>query len=199
MNRKTRLLKARVSGGFTLVEVLVSVLVFSLMAATAYTALSSLTAAVGDYRQRADELAEMQRGVATLDADLRQLVSRRGRDRDGRLLPAMQGDSSTLLARRAGRANPAGLTRSNLQQVRWRSASTGLQRQSWPEVDSAPSSEPSGRTTYASIERIEFRYLDGTGVWHARWPIGPQDALPAAVEYVIETSRYGAVRRLVAL
>lgn len=190
---------ARASDGFTLVELLVSVVVFSLMAATAYTALNTLTGAAGDYRQRAGELAELQRAVATLDADLRQLVSRRGRDRDGRLLPAMEGDSASFLARRAGRANPAGLARSELQQVRWRSLPTGLQRQSWPEVDSVPSSQPSGRTAYASIERIRFRYLDGTGVWHSRWPSGPQDALPAAVEYVIETSRYGAVRRLVAL
>jgi general secretion pathway protein J len=199
MSRPARFHRARVSGGFTLVELLVSVLVFSLMAATAYTALNSLTGAASDYRQRADELAEMQRAVATLDADLRQLVSRLGRHRDGRLLPAMQGDSSAFLARRAGRANPAGLPRSDLQQIRWLGLSPGLQRQSWPEVDSTPSSEPSGRTTYVSIERIEFRYLDRSGIWHARWPTGPQDALPAAVEYVIETSRHGAVRRLVAL
>ncbi len=185
--------------GFTLVELLVSLLVFSLLAATAYGALSTLTGVAGDYRQRSDELAELQRAVATLDADIRQLVGRQGRDRDAGLLPVLQGDSSSLLCRRAGRANPAGLARSELQQVRWSTGPDGLLRQVWPEVDSAPSTPPSGQTRYAPFERAAFRYLDAAGVWHRRWPAGSGDALPSAIEYVLDTPRLGRIRRLVAL
>lgn len=191
MTRRTR--------GFTLIELLVAVTVFALVAAIAYTALSTLSNVADDYQRRSEQLADLQRAVATLDADLRQLLSRRGRDRDGGLLPVMQGDREVLLARRAGRANPAGLPRSELQQVRWLSRTDGLVREAWPEVDSPPSSAPSGRALYPSIDALAFRFRDATGVWHAQWPAGRDDALPAAVEYVLETERFGRVRRLVML
>lgn len=191
--------RPRRDAGFTLIELLVAVAVFALVAAIAYTALSTLSNVADDYRQRSEQLADLQRAVVTMDADLRQLLGRRGRDRDGRLLPAMQGDRDALLARRAGRANPAGLQRSELQQVRWLSRADGLVREAWPEVDSPPSSAPSGRTLYPTIEALAFRFRDASGVWHAQWPAGREDALPSAVEYVLETERFGRVRRLVLL
>jgi len=187
------------SSGFTLVEVLVSLLVFSLLAATAYASLNALTRVADDYRARSEDLAGLQRAVATLDADLRQLTSRLGRDREGRVLPVLQGGPASMLGRRAGRANPAALPRSQLQQVRWLVSPGGLVRQAWPEVDSAPSSPPSGQTVYRQVRGVAFRYRDAAGVWHSTWPAGAGDALPTAIEYALETPRFGRLRRLVAL
>lgn len=188
------------SRGFTLVELLVAVLVFGLLAASAYGGLNALSAAVGAQRDRSLAFAGLQRAVATLDSDLRQLVSRRGRDRDGRLLPVLAGDSQILLGRRAGRVNPAELPRSQLQQFEWRLEQNALVRHSWPEVDSAPDSPPTGRTVFAQITAIDFRFRDSSGTWHRQWPASnPPQLLPSAVEYVVDTPVFGTIRRVVAL
>ncbi|MFN2334785.1 MAG: type II secretion system protein J, partial [Wenzhouxiangellaceae bacterium] len=75
------------SSGFTLVEVLVAVLIFGLLASISYGALQSLVAASARQNQRSIDLAEVQRAVAALDSDLRQLVSRAGREPDGKMSP----------------------------------------------------------------------------------------------------------------
>lgn len=186
--------------GFTLVELLVAVLVFGLLAASAYGGLNALSAAVGAQRDRSLAFAGVQRAVATLDGDLRQLVSRRGRDRNGRLLPVLTGDARTLLARRAGRMNPAELPRSQLQQFEWRLEQNALVRRSWPEVDSAPDATPTGRTSFVQVTAIEFRFRDSSGAWHRQWPASsPPQLLPSAIEYVLDTPVFGTVRRVVAL
>lgn len=186
--------------GFTLVELLVALLVFALLASIVYAGLDrmSLTSiALGD---RAERFAELQRAVAAIDTDLRQLGSRLGRDREGQLLPALAGAPDRLLARRAGRDNPAGLPRSQLQQLRWGLGPDGLRREVWPDAIADPSDPPSGRTDYPSLRSIEFRYLDSLGRWQNDWPGAlPPETLPAAIEYVIESERFGRVRRLVAL
>src|SRR6056297_890283 len=192
--------RPQVRSGFTLVELLVAVLVFGLLAVSAYTGLNALSAAVGAQRDRSLALAGLQRAVATLDGDLRQLASRRGRDREGRLLRVLAGDSQILLGRRAGRMNPAELPRSQLQQFEWRLEQSVLVRHSWPEVDSAPDSPPTGRTLFAQVDAIAFRFRDATGVWHREWPASsPPQVLPTAVEYVLETPVFGPIRRVVAL
>lgn len=185
--------------GFTLVEVLVAVLVFSLLAATAYAGLNAIAGAVEAQRTRAAELAELQRAVATLDGDLRQLVSRPGRDRQGRVRPALEGGPGTLLGRRAGRLNPAGLPRSHLQQFRWRFDGV-LLRETWGAVETPPEAEPVGRARFGSAGDVAFRYRDADGLWHRQWPVsGRRDALPSAIEYVLDTAAWGPVRRVVAL
>lgn len=188
------------ASGFTLVELLVALLVFALLASIVYAGLDrmSLTSiALGD---RAQRFAELQRAVVALDTDLRQLGSRLGRDRQGNLMPALAGAPDWLLGRRAGRDNPAGLPRSQLQQLRWGNGSGGVFREVWPDAIADPADPPSGRTAYRTLRSIEFRYLDPVGRWQRDWPGAlPPETLPAAIEYVIETERFGRVRRLIAL
>jgi len=189
------------AAGFTLIEVLVAVLAFGLLASIAYSSLDQLSAAGTVTRERAEAFAELQRAVATLDSDLRQIVGRLGRDRDGRLMPALSGSAETLLGRRAGRDNPAGLPRSQLQQFRWSlDPAGGLRREVWPDAVADPRLPPAGVTGFGGFEALRFRYLDAQGGWHPRWPVGGRpDAMPRAIEVRLESGRFGVIRRLLTL
>lgn len=190
----------RCAAGFTLVELLVAVLAFGVLATAAYTGLDSLTAATGAQRERAERLAQLQRAVATVDTDLRQLASRLGRDQQGRALPALIGRETMLIGRRAGRPNPAGLPRSELVQVRLRASPGGVVRETWAELDSPPSQAPVSAVRFDVADDLRLRYRDAAGRWHRQWPVGGRPhTLPAAIEYVIDAAPFGRVRRLIVL
>jgi len=197
---KCAALRGRAGAGFTLVELLVALLVFGLLAGITYQGLDSLSAASAAQREHADAFRTLERAVFTLDADLRQMASRLGRDRQNRWLPALLGATDSLLARRAGVFNPAGSSTGSLQQFRWRSTSAGLLRESWAQPSADPADAPLAATRYPDIGDLEFRFRDQNGGWQAAWPpAGAPAMLPTAVEYELSHPRFGRIRRLIVL
>ncbi|MBY6204747.1 type II secretion system minor pseudopilin GspJ [Halomonas denitrificans] len=192
--------------GFTLVELLVAVLAFGLLAAAAYTGLNGLASGAGRLGDRADELAALQRAVAALDQDLRQLVSRAAARPDGRWVPALAGAADGWQGHRAGRWSPDG-TGSVLQTVAWRCHPDGrLERRGKAgagRVFTGATGVPAAGDLQLhpiGCRALRLRYRDAVGVWHSRWPVDERPAqLPSAIEYRLETSAFGGVRRLVTL
>lgn len=191
----------RTARGYTLVEVLIAVTVFAVLAATAYTALNGLSRAALEHRQRSADLASLQMALARLDADIRQIVSRTVRDVDGRRQPALVGQRQNLVATRAGWANPAMIERSNLQRFSWAYADGELIRTAWPVNDPVAASRPMGEPVLDGLRHQQWRYRDQTGRWHEQWPPEgvPAHVLPAALEMQIDSEIFGPVRRLLVL
>ena len=188
------------SSGYTLVEVLIAVTVFAVLAATVYTALNSLSDASWVQRERAAELAQLQLAVARLDADLRQLASRPIREETGGLEPALAGQRDRLAGTRAGWANPQGHKRSELQRFAWTLGGSALLRQSWPVTDRTSASPMQSEIVMEGVAILEFRYHGPEGRWFDQWPIDEQSgALPLAVGYVLEAGRFGRIERIVVL
>ena len=186
--------------GFTLVEVLVAVLVFGLVAAITYGGLNALTSTSGEHQARADDFAALQRAVAALDRDLRQLTSRPVRQAGNAISPALTGDSSTLLGTRAGWVNPARQQRSQLQRFGWQLENNRLVRRYWSVTDAVPGSAPLINLQIDQVQALNLRYRDEVGQWHSRWPIdGRLDRLPSAIEYRLLSERFGEIRRLLLL
>lgn len=194
--------RSRTQGGFTLVELLVAVLVFGLLAAAAYAGLNGLSRSAGTLGQRADQLAELQRAVAGLDQDLRQLVSRAAAGTDGGIRPALAGEPTAWRGHRAGRwsPTPGGVT---LQTVAWSCLDNGrLQRRGAPgaAADLGSADDPLARTHAIGCRDLRIRYRDSAGQWSSRWPVGARpEQLPSAIEYILDTENFGEIRRLVAL
>lgn len=192
----------RSGSGFTLVEVLVAVLVFGLLAAIAYTGLQRVAGGVDQLDGRADQLAELQRAVASLDQDLRQLVSRAARGSDGRVRPALDGAPDRWTGHRSGRWVPDGRD-SVLQTVGWTCSTEGrLTRHAGPNAAAALSFAQDPRAVFFAVEcrSLRLRYRDAVGQWHDRWPVGGDPAgLPAAIDYALDSERYGLIRRLIVL
>lgn len=186
--------------GFTLIEVLIAVTVFAVLAGAVYFSLNSLSDAAFTQRQRSAELAELQRGLARLDADLRQLVSRSVRGPDGEIQPALSGSASRMEATRGGWANPQQHRRSELQRFGWSIGADGLVRASWPVTDSITGAPPVQEPVIARVETLEFAFLDATGQWLESWPPEANpDVLPRAVRYRLDSGRFGNIERIIVL
>ncbi|MDT0618672.1 type II secretion system minor pseudopilin GspJ [Salinisphaera sp. P385] len=195
--------------GFTLVELLVALAVFGIMAAMAYGGLTSVI----DTREGIDRsLARTQALQTTLfrmQNDLEQTVSRPIRDAYGDPQPAMVGSADTgILFTRTGWYNPLQVPRSNMQRVGYRiDEDDNLVRVHWMVLDQAQDSAPVEQTMLENVDTIEWRYLDASREWVDRWP--PQSAggslgtgqdpdapLPIAVELRLDTDHWQDIRFL---
>lgn len=186
--------------GFTLVEVLIAVSVFAILAGSVYVALSALTDAAYVQRERSDELAELQLSLARLEADLRQLASRPIRTDDGGLQPALLGERDRIEATRAGWGNPQGHRRSQLQRFAWSVADEELVRRAWPVTDRATGSGAQDEAVLATVREFRLEYRSQDGRWLEQWP--PESvpaALPVALRYRLDSMRFGRIERVVVL
>jgi len=186
--------------GYTLVEVLVAVVVFAILSGSAYVALDALSRAAEGHRDRSGDFAALQLAVARMDADLRQLAARPVAAPGGRVEPALLGEPRRLVGTRAGWSNPADLKRSTLQRFGWQQAGSELQRIRWPVTDRVADSQAATEVVLTGVESLALSYRDNSGAWRERWP--PDEGLarlPSAIEVVVDTRRFGRVRRLLVL
>lgn len=194
--------------GFTLLELLIAVAIFALLALATYRMLSSVMQADGATRRHEQQLRELVRGMAAFERDVLQAVPRPVRDPFGdkrAALLAEDGDATVLEFTRNGWRNPMGAPRSRLQRVRWELSGEQLQRRYWPVLDQAQDSQPQVQAVLDGVTRMTFRYLDRQGQWLPIWPPGDSseserlEQLPKALELVLEHRRYGQIRRVLRL
>jgi general secretion pathway protein J len=190
-----------VCDGFTLLELLVALAIFGLLAAMSYSGLQAVLEQQSYTEQAADHLGELQKMYLVMQRDIEQVVPRTVRDEFGDAqLPLVGGD--VLQLTRGGWRNPAGRQRSTLQRVGYAYDGEQLVRYSWSVLDRAQDSEPLEQPLIEDVERMGLRYLDGNNEWQEQWPdtaavisADPADtpALPKAVEVTIEHKMFGAL------
>lgn len=207
----TRLATTRKNGaGFTLLELLVALSIFALLAVMSYAGLSSVLRTERILDDEMERLTEIQRCVFFLGRDIRQTVDRPVRDAYGDVQPAIAGsgllttaDSPLLELTRNGYSNPLGVKRSTLQRVAYRIVDHTLVRDTWRVLDRAQDSQPDSVELCANINALQVRYLDPDQKWHDQWPpINPEyqgPALPLAVEVTLELDDWGDIVRLLPL
>lgn len=190
-----------VSKGFTLLELLVAMSIFSFMAITAYAGLSNMLTSDQAITEQEQKLKELQRTMLFLEKDIRQIVSRprkTGYEADD-VSPAfsygLDSDNSEgfLEFTKAGVANPLALAKSSLERVRYDLDEEKLIRNSWAYVDHIDL-DPVKMTLLTEVESIELRLLDDNNQWQTNW--SDQKTLPVAVELTLEHKHWGKIVRL---
>lgn len=198
-------IKIKKSHGFTLLELLVAISIFSMLSVMAYGGLQAVIVTKESTEKTSSRVSEIQLVMMRISDDLRQAVSRGVRDEYGDLVAVMKLDSTenTLEWTRAGYRNPAGLKRSNLQRIAYVIKDKKLIRISWPVLDRAPDTEAVKREVLSEVENIEWRFYNQNNEWVTEWPQNNANAvffpLPQAVEMNIELKDFGKLRRLILL
>ncbi|MEZ5543274.1 MAG: type II secretion system minor pseudopilin GspJ [Pseudomonadota bacterium] len=183
--------------GFTLLELLVALAIFSLLAVMAYGGLNSVLSQRAATAEAADQLGRLQKVYLLMERDLEQIVARPVRDEYGTELPPLVG-SETMQLTRGGWRNPLALARSTLQRVSYAFEDDQLVRYTWAVLDRAQDSQPVRQPLTDEITQLDIRYLDNDG-WKTSWagasaltlPGVAAAVLPRAIEVTLEHKRFG--------
>ncbi|MEJ2455016.1 MAG: type II secretion system minor pseudopilin GspJ [Candidatus Thiodiazotropha sp.] len=169
--------------GFTLLELLIAITIFSIIASFVYAGLDIVLDTKQQTEQHLEQLAKLQLGLHLMQLDIEQAVDR----------PIREG----------GYANPMKLTRSQLQRVEYQLEEKALYRVSWPVLDRTQSSEPRRQKLFDGIESLSLNFFDQKMERQTSWPqenLGSNEetpnALPKGIEVVIETEKLGTLRRV---
>jgi general secretion pathway protein J len=192
---------------FTLIEVLVSLAIFSIMAALAYGALGQTLDSAELLNDRMDRLQAIQRTMRLLSEDLQQLSPRPIRDElgDG-FAPALDTDFQSGFAlelTHGGWSNPIVLPRGTLQRSAYRIEEDELIRYHWMVLDRTLANEPVSVALLDGVDSILFRFLQTNGEWTEQWPPSnrPGDLgrrlRPRAVEIILTLAAEGDISRLI--
>ncbi|MFQ5546859.1 MAG: type II secretion system minor pseudopilin GspJ [Woeseia sp.] len=197
----------RVQQAFTLIEVLVALAVFGILAAFAYGALSQTILSAEMLNERMDRLQAIQRSMRFLSQDFIQLSPRPvrgelGDSMDPALLTGIQSEFALELTH-GGWSNPAVLPRGTLQRAAYKLEDDELLRYYWTVLDRTLVNEPYRVTILDGVESLTFRYLLDSGDWTEQWPTpampGPLGLRqrPRAVEILLTLADEGEIRRIV--
>lgn len=193
--------------GFTLLELLVAMAVFAVLAVMAYQGLNAVLTNREAVERQADRLRELQTAWLVIGRDIQQAAPRPVRDELGGELASLKGGEGfipLLEFSRAGYRNPAGLQRSTLERVAYELKLNELSRWRWRVLDRAQDSRPVERVLLTGVRGVALRFLDESREWQATWPPPNREAAevtrsPRAVEVTLELEDWGRITRLFAL
>ncbi|MEN2785144.1 type II secretion system minor pseudopilin GspJ [Sphingomonas qilianensis] len=170
--------------GFTLVEMLISLMIFGILSAAGVAILAFSVRAQGATGDKLDDVSALNRLSSALSADLAQASLRQTRNEAGDLLPAFTGESGStavpmLRFVRGGWSNLDDARRASEQKVEYRLTDTMLERIAYPMLDGAEPLPPAA--LLGNVRQVALRYrIDGA--WADRWQGTPRAPLPQALE-----------------
>lgn len=194
----------RSSRGFTMLEMIVAIGIFAIIAAISYSALNNFLDARAHINNQNERLRALQTVFVLLEQDLRYAVNRTVRNEYGDVEPAFFGSADQALA--AGErlrlttvrpaAGSAGLHQ--VTRVAWRLIDGELHRVAWRVLDRDIDSAEYQRRLMEDVDDFEIRYFSFSGDSELRadseWIGGA--ALPAGVAVTVLPEDGAAYQRV---
>ncbi len=190
------------AGGFTLLEMMVALVIFSLIALAGAGILTDGVSSKERLDARQERLNDLALAHAILKADLIQLSRRAVRSGPGRGQRAgfTGGDlgrsQPVLRLVRHGWANPnAAETRSSLQTVEYQLVEGRLVRRAFDRLDPAEDTPSVERSVLGGVSELSLSFYGG-GAWADQWfaGAGPRTGLPSLVALEMDLEDLGPVR-----
>ena len=166
--------------GFTLVEMLVALLIFAMIAVAGVGMLRASVDTQSAIDHRLGRINAQERVAALFTADLGQAIARPQLGQSESRQPSFRGTPSSLSLIRGGWANPDGLPRSSLQRVEWTGSQSNVSRTAHLFLDGSDPGEPA--IIQRDVESLKLRYRRADGSWTDSFSSTEREMLPAAVE-----------------
>ncbi|QTD55936.1 type II secretion system minor pseudopilin GspJ [Parasphingorhabdus cellanae] len=178
-----------IQGGFTLVEMMVALFIFSLLSVAGVALLRGAVDSNEVTDAKLSDMAQMQRLVSLMEADLSQAIPRPHRDEEGGRVAAFisetgSGGRGFLFFSRGGQSNINNKPRSNMQRISYQLNEGRLERRQYETTDGGSISEPA--ELLDGISDLELRFRDKRGQWVSNWQTERLSDLPRAVELRFE-------------
>lgn len=172
----------RSAAGFTLVEMLVALVVFAIIAAAGVALLRNSVDMQAAVERRLADVGAATRLRAVLASDISQAAAPAFPDGAA---PAFAGTAGELTLLRLGWTDTSAVGRPELQAVHWTVAGDRLVRRAGPGgTSAAPDAEA---VLTRGVAAARFRYRGRDGGWSDGWsPAAGSEALPAAIELVVQ-------------
>ena len=178
--------------GFTLVEMMVALFIFALIATNGVVLLSVGVRAQAAATARLDDTAAVRRMSVLLANDFAQVMRRTARASDGAVLRAFTGNDGTGNALilgyvRGGWSNLENAPRAGVQRVDVVLESGRLERRGYAALDG--NATATAIVLAEGVTAVAMRYRDRKGDWRQRWDEPLIASLPAAVEMTLTRGR----------
>ena len=186
--------------GFTLLEVLLAIAIFSVVSLSSFTLFDTILNADENSQKSSARQNELQRAFLLIERDFLQIANRSIRFNGEKPLKefiytdssATSSDFQTLGFVRGGWTNPGLLLpRSNMQSVAYQLNEKILERLHFNFVDAVVGQEPRVRPLITGVEQLAFEFYDGK-VWQKTLDSKKN---PTAIAIELELEDYGLVRR----
>ena len=186
--------------GFTLLEVLIAIAIFSLISLSSFTIFDTVLSSDESAKNRSERQNELQRAFIILERDIIQIARRSARlngeaPLEGLLQTSVNtfvSDEQALAFVRHGWTNPGLLLpRSDMQAVAYRLVDETLERLHFNFVDAVVGEEPKIRPLISDVTTLKFEYYNDEK-WQETWP---EKFLPLAIAIEVNTKDYGVIRR----
>ncbi|KTE22657.1 type II secretion system protein GspJ [Sphingopyxis sp. H050] len=166
--------------GFTLVEMLVALSIFAVIAAMGVGLLRSSVDTQDAVQARLKGMSGINRLRAVMANDLAQAVQRPTRGPAGEAVPAFIGSSTGFAFVHAGAGADDGSPRPSVERVGYALVGGEWRLVTQPMLDGKALSD--GDRLIGEVAGVAVRYRDAQGGWSDSWTSEPGDRLPRAVE-----------------
>ncbi len=181
--------------GFTLVELLVAIGLFSILAAMGYGGLSNIIQFQKVQQEAQVQKEDIERALLVMARDFYQIVPRRVRDNTGKAEAALTFDSDNqhIEFSRVGSAIPyfadddALFRRSRFSRVGYLLEGEIIYRLTYTALDRALSAVPRRTPMLRDVDEFKIRFLSDNQAWSSSWGAKTTDVtqLPRAIEVTV--------------
>jgi general secretion pathway protein J len=185
--------------GFTLLEILIALFIFTIVATITTEALHTTINNQRALSKRSRAFTELQMTLLLLSRDIEGAVLRPITNAKNSYESALTGSSSEFSLTRGGVQNPQSQLRtSQLQRVHYVEINDTLYRERWLALDSTPKTPHEKRALLHHVSKIRFEYLDDQRRFHDRFPPpeSTKDELPRAIRVSLTLKKEGNITQL---
>lgn len=186
--------------GFTLIEILIALAVFAILATITSSAIYNAFNTHSHITKKLDDLNTLQLALTFVSHDTEQFFDRKERKSNRHLAPAIIGHASYFEFTRGGLINPSALKKqSTLQRIAYICTRDGqLIRRSWKVTDSSRKNDYNDKLLINQLDSCNFSYLshhsEVLSDWHTQTMESREKLkLPAAIKLSLSLRKLGDI------